>query len=58
MESSLTKAGYKTQIKTLEEYYESYGLEAPGAEDSDDSEEEEDEGDEGSEESEDESGED
>jgi hypothetical protein len=47
MQSNLSKAGYKTHVHTLEEYYESYGLEAPSSEDSDGDGDEEEEGEDG-----------
>jgi hypothetical protein len=55
MESNLSTAGYKTHVKTLEDYYDAYGLEAPKSEDGkeegegegEDEEEEEEEGEDG-----------
>ena len=45
MVKSLAKAGYKTQVKTLTEFYDDYGLKADEEEGEEEEEEDEDEDD-------------
>lgn len=56
MVKSLAKAGYKTQVKTLTEFYDDYGLKADEEEGEEEEEDEDEDDDEEMEDGEDESG--